>query len=230
MNRLSAISVVIVGLIAGCEQDIQTSVSRSLSEPAELAGVYAGTLPCSNCPGIDTQLWLRADRTFLMHQVYPASRQGDELDVGVFGRWAWDSNEGLVVLRSRGPGRRFEFSEGNRLDLTPGSSREHPLLADATSAGITDTVRLQGEYISPIGAEVFTECITGIEFQINDDAGHANLRRQHRLGNGPNDHALATIDARILPVETDGVFKDVLAVDRMIEVKPNGACNAPPLQ
>ncbi|WP_242106911.1 copper resistance protein NlpE [Luteimonas aquatica] len=34
------------------------------------AGVFAGTLPCADCPGIDTRLELKADGTYALRETY----------------------------------------------------------------------------------------------------------------------------------------------------------------
>lgn len=39
-------------------------------DPAALAGTFTGTLPCADCPGIDTTLALRGDGTAALTEVY----------------------------------------------------------------------------------------------------------------------------------------------------------------
>ena len=36
----------------------------------DFAGTFSGTLPCADCPGIDTTLQLRADNTFALGETY----------------------------------------------------------------------------------------------------------------------------------------------------------------
>lgn len=51
---------------------------------ASWPGYYSDTLPCLDCPGIDTQLWIRSDSTFIRLQ----KRIGiDSVPEGIIGQW-----------------------------------------------------------------------------------------------------------------------------------------------
>lgn len=51
---------------------------------ANWPGYYSDTLPCQDCPGLDTQLWIRSDSTFIRLQ----KRIGlDSIPEGIIGRW-----------------------------------------------------------------------------------------------------------------------------------------------
>jgi copper homeostasis protein (lipoprotein) len=47
-------------------------------------GYYDGTLPCADCEGIATQLWVRSDSTFILRQRYLGK---DSLAFGTMGQW-----------------------------------------------------------------------------------------------------------------------------------------------
>jgi len=47
-------------------------------------GYYDGTLPCADCEGIATQLWVRRDSTFILRQRYLGK---DSLAFGTIGQW-----------------------------------------------------------------------------------------------------------------------------------------------
>jgi copper homeostasis protein (lipoprotein) len=47
-------------------------------------GYYDGTLPCADCEGIATQLWVRSDSTFILRQRYLGK---DSLAFGTIGQW-----------------------------------------------------------------------------------------------------------------------------------------------
>lgn len=51
---------------------------------ASWPGFYTGTLPCADCPGIDTQLWVRSDSTFVLQQLYI---DRDSVRRGTIGQW-----------------------------------------------------------------------------------------------------------------------------------------------
>ena len=47
-------------------------------------GHYDGTLPCADCEGIATQLWVRSDSTFILRQRYIGK---DSMALGTIGQW-----------------------------------------------------------------------------------------------------------------------------------------------
>lgn len=51
---------------------------------ANWPGYYSDTLPCADRPGIDTQLWVRSDSTFILLQHYIGR---DTLPQGIIGQW-----------------------------------------------------------------------------------------------------------------------------------------------
>jgi copper homeostasis protein (lipoprotein) len=58
------------------------------------AGTFRGTLPCADCPGIDTTISLKPDGTYALHEVYqgkPGSFDGD-------GTWTAEENGQRVRL------------------------------------------------------------------------------------------------------------------------------------
>lgn len=52
--------------------------------PVAYTGFYAGTLPCADCPGIRTELWVRPDSTFILGQRYI---DRDSMPFAQFGKW-----------------------------------------------------------------------------------------------------------------------------------------------
>lgn len=70
------------------------------------AGSFRGTLPCADCPGIDSTIELKADGTYALHEVYQerkdASRDGD-------GTWTAEDNGRRIRLDPNSK------SEGDRL-------------------------------------------------------------------------------------------------------------------
>src|SRR5688572_21155199 len=47
-------------------------------------GYYTGTLPCADCSGIETTLWVRSDSSFVLQQKYLGR---DSIPTGTFGQW-----------------------------------------------------------------------------------------------------------------------------------------------
>lgn len=71
-----------------------------------LAGVFTGTVPCADCPGISTTLGLKADGSYALHEVYQESDDNGHDSAGT-----WTAEQG-----------------GKRIRLDPGSKDDNDRL------------------------------------------------------------------------------------------------------
>jgi copper homeostasis protein (lipoprotein) len=86
------------------------------------AGVFSGTLPCADCPGIDTRITFNADGTYKLHETFhgkPGNGNGD-------GTWTAEEN-------------------GKRIRLDPNSKSEQDRLFAVTSKDQIDALDLEGK-------------------------------------------------------------------------------------
>jgi hypothetical protein len=182
-----------------------------------LPGVYSGVFPCLDCPGIDARLWLRPDGAFFLRQDRRAA-EGTELErTHALGRWAWDAGAGELVLRGRGPERRFHYADGDLKMLVPGAP--HILEHDTAPEPFSDRVTLEGQYESAVGVGNLRECVTGLELTVRDDTGGRNLRRRHRSVSAADRAVWVRIEAHL------GYGRgEVLAIDRVLAIRPGQAC------
>jgi copper homeostasis protein (lipoprotein) len=140
MNRKHLTTLFLVALVAlaGCKRDTAASpdvgpaaeTQPVVTTPAEVApatepapaaetaldtrafaGNFSGTLPCADCPGIDTTLDLHADGTFMLMETY----QERKVEPGMLeGTWTAEEN-------------------GSRIRLDPNSKSEQDRLYAVTS-------------------------------------------------------------------------------------------------
>ena len=61
-------------------------------------GVYVGTTPCANCEGIETELTLGKDKTFVLNTKYIG--KGAEKIKTEKGTFSWDESGSVIVLNS----------------------------------------------------------------------------------------------------------------------------------
>lgn len=61
-----------------------TAVRPAVFPSGTWPGYYSDTLPCADCPGIETALWVRSDSTFILQQRY---LERDSLPFGTVGQW-----------------------------------------------------------------------------------------------------------------------------------------------
>jgi copper homeostasis protein (lipoprotein) len=212
--------VMLVAMLGACDKDDGDTGDAPVVDLAALPGVYAGTLPCGNCPGIAVRLWLRDDGVFFMRQDYMATVDSPTERVHALGHWTWDAAAALV-LRGRGPERRFSY-QAPRLEMHT-LSGERPILERDTEEPFTDSLSLQGEYISTGDAATFAECLTGLRFRVHEDARGRDLRRRHRSVSPADRAALVSIDAHIAP--PGAAPGEVLIVDNFVALRPGTDCS-----
>jgi copper homeostasis protein (lipoprotein) len=80
-------------------QPVDASAATPTYGVGNFAGVFTGTLPCADCPGIDTTLTLKPDGSYASHQAY-RERDSSFDDSGV---WSVEAAGKQVRLATKGP-------------------------------------------------------------------------------------------------------------------------------
>ncbi|EHD22828.1 hypothetical protein EH206_17395 [Brenneria nigrifluens DSM 30175 = ATCC 13028] len=112
MKKL-AIGVLLISVISaliGCH-------TRSRIQEAQLqpmAQSYRGVLPCADCAGIDTSLFLDQDGTFILKEHYQTTRAG-QTTFAEQGQWQRTADK-LVLTDSQGEKRYFRPTD-NGLEM-----------------------------------------------------------------------------------------------------------------
>ncbi|KRC38229.1 MULTISPECIES: copper resistance protein NlpE [unclassified Lysobacter] len=89
------------------------------------AGTFSGTLPCADCPGIDTKIELKADGSYAIDETYQSRKDGNHKGDGT-----WTAEEA-----------------GQRLRLDPNSKTEDDRLYQVVSADEIRVVDKDGKAI-----------------------------------------------------------------------------------
>jgi copper homeostasis protein (lipoprotein) len=132
--------------------------------PTTWAGYYTDTLPCADCAGILTDLWVRSDSTFILQERYLGR---DTIPVGTIGQW--HVVQGLITIGYTGDKPYFYryVKEGLLLVDEMGEAAETKLdysldkLADEIGDAIP-RMRLKGVFTYMADAQSFRPC--GAEF------------------------------------------------------------------
>ncbi len=85
------------------------AVANQVPANAPWLGTYAGTVPCASCPGIDTQLTLAGDGSYVLKETY---RESGEAPSEERGRYAHDAQRAEIALDSAGDARRYRIEAG----------------------------------------------------------------------------------------------------------------------
>lgn len=123
-------------------------------------GYYEDTLPCADCPGIVTQLWLRSDSTFILRQHYI---DRDTLPLGTIGQW--HVVNGLVTVGLNGDKPDFYKPTAEGLMLVDEMGQAAPNGLDLTLDRLADEIQdeiprmqLTGTFIYMADAKSFKPC------------------------------------------------------------------------
>lgn len=164
MRYLPLLSLLI--LLAGCsgtpEPDTATTPTTDTvaTTPVSWTGYYTGTLPCADCPGVETTLWVRSDSTYVLQRKY---MDRDSVPFGMVGKWS--VADGELVLGGQRPEAPLRWRTGpagleqRALDGSSISSAPHTLekLADAIGDAIP-RMRLTGTFTYMADAQSFQPC------------------------------------------------------------------------
>jgi len=87
-----------------------SAISDTAETSLDWPGVYKGVLPCADCEGIETELELKADKTYELTQEYLGKGKDNEFKVK--GRFSFDANQpSMISLDQAGENRKFFVGE-----------------------------------------------------------------------------------------------------------------------
>lgn len=102
---------------------LPTAETIAAEDPIELPAAFAGTLPCADCPGLETRLTLLDPGRYVLEETY--------LERGSFvSRGTWQQTAGVLRLVPRGGGERL-FQRMGPSRLVPLDAQGRPIEAGA---------------------------------------------------------------------------------------------------
>ena len=108
------------------ENSVCLSASNSRNS-LDWAGVYAGVIPCADCPGIDVEISLNLDETFRAVWFYMDRETSIFTTSGVF---TWDETCNVIDLDLNNFPRFFHVGEGRLFLLGQNGERIHESIWD----------------------------------------------------------------------------------------------------
>ncbi|MCV2353344.1 copper resistance protein NlpE N-terminal domain-containing protein [Paucibacter sp. B2R-40] len=125
-----ALSTLALVAIAACAPLADGGSKAPVADPAhssrnalDWAGTYAGTLPCANCPGVQTRLRLNRDESFELSVQYLDRDPAPKVSRG---RFTWSPNGNAITLDEQGSGRQLLVGEGRVALLPAGAAATWP--------------------------------------------------------------------------------------------------------
>ncbi|WP_420899188.1 envelope stress response activation lipoprotein NlpE [Leclercia adecarboxylata] len=143
---------------------------------------WRGVLPCADCEGIETSLFLEKDGTWVMNQHYQGAKAPSTF--ASYGTWARTADK-LVLTDTAGEKRYFR-AKGEGLEMldmqgNPIVSQFNYTLAPITAALPATPMAMRGMYFYMADAAIFTDCATGKKVSV---ANNAQLERDYAAARG----------------------------------------------
>ena len=220
---LCVLLISVMAVLIGCH------TSRAVREETLLpmAQSYRGVLPCADCAGIDTSLFLQGDGSFILQQNYQTDRPGNTL-FATYGQWARTADK--LVLTNTG-GEKLYFRPLDKglemLDAngTPVVSSHSYRLSVIEAPLPTTPMAMRGMYRYFADAAVFTDCVTGITSPVVNNIA---LEKQFlKVQQSPGQAVLLALNAyfAIAPSMEEGqTVKSVVPSDSYFEMNANQRC------
>lgn len=220
---LSALLVAVIAVLIGCHT--AKPVREEMLQP--MAQSYRGILPCADCAGMDTSLFLSEDGTFVLQHNDQTTRPGATA-FATYGKWARTADK-LVLTDTRGEKYYFRPLE-NGLEMLDANGvpikSDHPYRLTATKAPLPMTpMTMRGMYRYMADAAVFADCFTGVTYPLVNNVA---LQKQYlRIQNGPGAAVLLTLNAHfaVVPSMEEGMtVKSVVPSDTVFQMDAHKGC------
>lgn len=83
-----------------------TADMHTAQNSLDVIGIYKGVLPCADCEGIDTEIELKSDSTYLLRSIYLG--KGDGKSIESSGRYSWTDGSTIELSEVKdGPNKYF---------------------------------------------------------------------------------------------------------------------------
>lgn len=224
---LSLAAVMTLFALMGCnnrgEGDTVSSVRAEKLKPMQQS--WRGTLPCADCEGIDTTLFLEKDGTWVMNQGYKGGKAPSEF--ASYGTWArtadklvlTDTDGEKLYFRAKGEAMEMLDREGN-----PIHSQLNYVLQPVTAPLPTTPMAMRGMYSFTADRAEFADCVTGKRVVVND----AQLEQQYKsVSEQASQPVLLEVEGHftLQPKVGNSVMKKTLVVDQRAKFIAGKDCN-----
>ena len=185
--KTAIFSVVAAGALAilmGCHNRAEVQALEPAHEEAlkPMQQSWRGILPCADCEGIETSLFLEKDGTWVMNQHYQGAKAPSSF--ASYGSWARTADKLVLTdtqgekhyFRAKGEGLEMLDREGNPIE-----SQFNYTLAPVNAALPSTPMAMRGMYFYMADAASFTDCATGKKVSV---ANNAQLERDYAAARG----------------------------------------------
>lgn len=214
--------------LPGCNNRADEQTSPVASETlAPMQQSWRGVLPCADCEGIETSLFLEKDGTWVMNERYQGVTKGPS-SFASYGTWARTA-EKLVLTDSKGE-KSYYRVKGDKLEMldrqgNPITSTLNYTLEPVKASLPLTPMTMRGMYFYMADAAIFIDCATGKRAAV---ANNAQLERDYAAARGSETKpVLLVVDGHFTlePNPDSGEKVKTLVVDRDTKFIPGKSCS-----
>ncbi|HEE0141425.1 TPA: envelope stress response activation lipoprotein NlpE [Citrobacter youngae] len=226
---LSLAAVFTLFALIGCNNRSEVDALQP-TQAAELKPMqqsWRGILPCADCEGIETSLFLEKDGTWVMNERYQGVRD-EPSSFASYGSWARTADK-LVLTDSKGE-KSYYRAKGEALEMldregNPIESQFNYTLQPVSASLPVTPMPMRGMYFYMADAAIFTDCATGKRMPV---ANNAQLERDYLAARAENGQSvLLTLEAHFTLESNPDTGEKVktLMADKDAKFIPGKACN-----
>ncbi|RBQ33112.1 copper homeostasis/adhesion lipoprotein NlpE [Rahnella variigena] len=187
---------------------------------------YSGVLPCADCSGLKTSLFLQQDGTYILQEIYQGSKDGDQAFAS-YGSWARTADK-LVLTGNDGEKRYFHPKDENleMLDMSgePITSQFSYTLKPVQQSLPKTPMTLSGMMQYSADAASFKDCATGKVFPISAnkslEEGYLAARK------APNQLVFLSMEGHFMtePSMEEGRMQKAVVADKNVKFDATKSC------
>jgi copper homeostasis protein (lipoprotein) len=225
---LSAMAAFTLFALIGCNNRSEVDVIQptQVAELKPMQQSWRGILPCADCEGIETSLFLEKDGTWVMNERYQGVRE-EPSSFASYGTWARTADK-LVLTDSQGE-KSYYRAKGGALEMldregNPIESQFNYTLAPVKSSLPVTPMAMRGMYFYMADAATFTDCATGKQVSV---ASNAELERGYLAARGASEKpVLLSVEGHFTLEANPDTHEPVktLMADKEIKFIPGKSC------
>ncbi|EHK0947271.1 envelope stress response activation lipoprotein NlpE [Citrobacter farmeri] len=225
---LSAMAAFTLFALIGCNNrsDVDVIQPTQVAELKPMQQSWRGILPCADCEGIETSLFLEKDGTWVMNVRYQGVRE-EPSSFASYGTWARTADK-LVLTDSQGE-KSYYRAKGEALEMldregNPIESQLNYTLAPVKATLPVTPMAMRGMYFYMADAATFTDCATGKQVSV---ASNAELERGYLAARGASEKpVLLSVEGHFMLEVNPDTHEPVktLMADKEIKFIPGKSC------
>lgn len=224
---LTMVAVLSVFTLFGCNNrnETQTADPEQAVAWKPMQQSYRGIIPCADCEGIETSLFLEASGTWIMNQHY----QGKKTTFASYGVWARTADK-LVLTQNNGEKQYFLPKDDSLVMLDakgdPIQSSLNYTLKAVSLQLPTTPMPMKGEYTYLADAAIFKDCESGKIYPVDSNAA---LQQSYLAVRNENiQPVLLQFDAHFIqqPKPDSDKLQNVLVSDGNVKFFPGKNCQS----